>query len=83
VPIFSAAWLGFVSLFFLGGLIGFVANLASGHGFSLLPFVLIPAVMIVFFFALTEFGARTSASEWQRMDRWLRSLLEVPDTPGA
>ena len=78
VPVFSAIWVVFVSLFFVGGTIGFVSDLASGHGASLLPFVLIPAVMIVMFFAITEFGSRSARSEWANMDRWLRRLLEVP-----
>jgi hypothetical protein len=65
-------------LFFVGGTIGFFSDLASGHGASLLPFVLIPAVMIVMFFAITEFGSRSALSEWANMDRWLRDLLEVP-----
>jgi hypothetical protein len=80
-PGFSALWLGFVSLFFLGGTVGFVTDLATGHGFALLPACLIPAVMLVGFFAITESGAKNAQSEWARTDLWLRSLLEVPDAP--
>jgi hypothetical protein len=79
VPVFSAIWLGFVFLFFLGGLIGFISDAVTGHGFSFLPFVLIPALMMSIFFAMIEFGARSAQNDWQRMDRWLRSLLEVPE----
>jgi ascorbate-specific PTS system EIIC-type component UlaA len=78
IPVFSAIWLGFVSLFFLGGLIGLFSDLAGGHNaISLLPFVLVPAAMIAGFFAITEIGTRLARAEWAMMDHWLRQLLEV------
>jgi ascorbate-specific PTS system EIIC-type component UlaA len=81
IPIFSALWLGFVSLFFIGGSIGLLSDAVTGRGFALLPFVLIPGFMIVGFVVLTEVAARSAAREWERMDQWLRALLEVPENP--
>ena len=79
VAAFSAMWLGFVSLFFFGGLVGLFVELASGKdAVSVLPFVLIPAGMIIGFFALTEFASRSARAEWSIMERWLQQLLEAP-----
>ena len=81
IPAFSALWFGLVSIFFIGGTIGFLTDAVSGHGFGLLPFVLIPAVMLGAFVIITEMGARISAKEWERMEQWLRLLLDVPEDP--
>jgi hypothetical protein len=81
VPVFSCIWLGLVSLFFVIGVIGLLSDLSTGRGASFLPFVLIPAGMMAFFFVMTEFGSRTSQNEWEKMDLWLRRLLEVPMPP--
>jgi hypothetical protein len=81
IPAFSALWLGFVSVFFIGGSIGFLTDALTGHGFGLLPFVLIPALMLGMFIVITEMGARISAKEWERMEQWLRLLLDGPEEP--
>lgn len=81
IPVFSAMWFGFVSLFFIGGSIGFLSDAVTGHGFGLLPFVLIPGVMLVGFMVLTEFAARSAAKEWEQTEQWLRLLLDVPENP--
>ncbi|MGO9341156.1 MAG: hypothetical protein ACLP6E_01355 [Acidimicrobiales bacterium] len=82
VAVFCSIWFGGVSLFFIGGLGGFISDAVTGHGYALLPFVLIPMAMLGFFFVLIEVATRSAASEWRSMDGWLRSLLEVPDSPG-
>ena len=64
VAVFSAIWLGGVSLFFIGGSIGYITDAATGHGYASLPFVLIPMAMIVFFFVLTEGATRAAVSEY-------------------
>lgn len=77
--VFSAVWIGFVGLFFLGGLIGLFVKLASGHTpVAFLPFVLIPGAMTAGFFGLTEIATRSARAEWAMMDKWLRQLLAVP-----
>jgi hypothetical protein len=81
IPGFSAAWFGFVSLFFIAGSIGFLSDAVTGHGFGLLPFVLIPGFMLIFFVVLTELAARFAAKEWERTEQWLRLLLDVPENP--
>ncbi|HTW97602.1 MAG TPA: hypothetical protein VMD59_02435 [Acidimicrobiales bacterium] len=78
VRVFSTLWLGFVSLFFVGGSIGFVSDAVTSHGFALLPFVLIPAFMLCGFVVVTETASRSAAKEWDRMEQWLRRLLDVP-----
>jgi len=81
IPGFSAVWFGFVSLFFIGGSIGFLSDAVTGRGIGLLPFVLIPGFMLVFFVVLTELAARSAAREWERTEQWLRLLLDVPESP--
>lgn len=78
IPVFSAIWIGFVSLFLIVGFVGFVSNLATGHGASLAPFVLIPLLMLTMFVGISEVGTRSARLEWHAMERWLRTLIEVP-----
>lgn len=78
VPVFSAVWFGAVCLFFFGGLIGFFSDLLTRHGSFPAAFVLIPMAMLLFFVAITEFGARAARREWTGMEEWLRTLLDVP-----
>jgi hypothetical protein len=33
------------------------------------------------FVVLTEAAARSAAKEWERMEQWLRLLLDVPENP--
>jgi hypothetical protein len=68
-------------LFLIGGCIGLISDAATGHGLSLLPFVLIPFVMIAFFFALTGKATNSARSDWNRMENWLSQLLDLPDQP--
>ena len=75
VPVFSAIWLGGVTLFLLGGVIGVFAVSVTGHGNAPWPLVLVPAAMFCFFFLLTEFAGRAAANEWASMEHWLRDLL--------
>jgi hypothetical protein len=81
VPAFSTLWFGFVLLLFIGGSIGFLTDAVSGHGFGLFPLVPIPALMLGAFIVITETASRVSAKEWERMEQWLRLLLDVPEDP--
>jgi len=78
IPVFSAVWAGFVSLFLVGGLVGEVSALVQHKGFAALAVLVIPAVMMCGFVAMTEFGARAAASGWSRMEQRLRAVLEAP-----
>ena len=75
VPVFSAIWLGGVTLFLLGGVIGVITVSATGHGDAPWPLVPIPAAMLCFFFLLTEFAGRAASNEWASMSDWLEGLL--------
>ena len=81
VPVFSAIWFGFVSLFFVGGLVGLVVDASTGHATVAPQFVLIPLAMMAFFVVLTEFASSSAHREWVGMDLWVRKLLEVPLSP--
>ena len=74
---FSLFWLGFVALFFVGGL----AGLIGGHGLSFLPLVIIPLVMLAFFFVVTAVASNVALTDWTRMERWLSQLLDLRDRP--
>ena len=78
VAVLSAIWGGLAALFFVGGTIGLVSQLVSGHSPTALPLVLIPGAMPVFFVGLTAFASRMAAHEWDMMDTWLRQLLQAP-----
>ncbi|MDA8366918.1 MAG: hypothetical protein M0Z62_08165 [Actinomycetota bacterium] len=78
VAVFSAIWGGLASLFFVGGTIGLVSQLVSGHSPTALPAVLVPGAMIAFFVGMIEFAYRSAAHEWDMMDTWLRQLLQAP-----
>jgi hypothetical protein len=75
VFVFSAIWLSMATLFFVVGTIGFFTDLATGHGLALLPLMLVPAAMLVFFLGLTEWAGRIASDEWASMEQWLQELL--------
>lgn len=78
---FAIFWLSFVSLFFVGGLIGLFTDVVTGHGISYLPLVLVPLAMIIFFFALCEIGSRWARANWEAMELWITELVESPKHP--
>lgn len=81
VPVLSALWVGAVALLLLVAAVGLVVDLATSHGWSVAPFVLIPAGMLAFFVVLVEVASRSAAADWRRMEDWLCRLLDVPDGP--
>jgi hypothetical protein len=77
----SLLWLGFVAVFFTIGLIGLISDVATGHGLTYLPLVLVPLVMLAAFFVITGVASGFALGDWNRVDRWLSQLLELRGHP--
>jgi hypothetical protein len=85
VPTFGPIWVGVVFLFFVAGLIGLGMAISLGKTGQipfLLPFVLIPSVMLSVFFGGAEYCFRAAEANRPAFERWLYELVQArPASP--
>jgi hypothetical protein len=77
VRVFTAVWLTFVTLFLIGGTIGFAVLVATGHVTAGdVPLVVIPAVMGSFGGGLVAVAGRAGWRDAAFLRGWLAERLQ-------
>jgi hypothetical protein len=86
VKTFSALWLGFVAMFFAGGLLGIVGELLRGDPSKVLPFLGVTGGalgFVAFFIGLTALGSKMGDNDAAFLRQWVAGHLHAPDGPGT
>lgn len=81
VKTFSALWLGFVAMFFAGGLLGIVVELLRGDPSKTIPFLAVAGIALgftAFFIGLTALGSKMGDNDVAFLRQWVAEYLRTP-----
>ena len=70
-------WMSVVSLFLVSGIVTVVVGLASGQRTLVVPWVVVPTVVLLASYALHRAATMAAEARWRGTDQWLRNLLDA------